>query len=295
MDPLANAGPYQRIVKTPVKSFTLTEAQFDRVRAERPNLVLIEGENAVVGRPYRDWLEVHYGFPDVEAFRERFEPMFDQVVDASSKEEAPRGILLSFRDRPNRMVADTVFWPLALEQDRQWVEMNLVSVPEQPEPETKVGGYELREPDYDAVAEIEAEVAGQPRLTPAGYESMVKDSKLLRVLGGESQTAAGYLSLRTEPGGWGVIEALGLRGDASESRADLVRWCVAWLRNNGGRRVRIRVGIDENLALKTLRELGFTPGETGLDYTRTIDKAEALAKIAERQAHGTVIKFGDWR
>ena len=49
LDPLANAGPYQRLLKYPVKSVTLTEAQFNRVQERRPNLVVNATEAMIVG------------------------------------------------------------------------------------------------------------------------------------------------------------------------------------------------------------------------------------------------------
>jgi len=301
LDPLANAGPYQRLSKSPVKSFSLTEAQYERIKAQRPDLLVSEGDSAVIGHPFRDLLEVHYAFPDVEAFRDRFEAMFNRVVGASSKAEAPRGLVIAFRDRPNRPVAETLFWGLALDEGQQWVEMNLVAVPEQPEPAETVGdAYSLRDvsaADFEALAAIDAEATGLPPLTADGVRSILTDARLVRLAAreGESQPA-GYVSLRTDPGGWGVIEALAVRSGAAASlRRPLIDWCIAWLRNNGGRRVRMRVAIDDSAAIAALREAGFTPGETGLDYTRTVDPAEVTAKVDERKAHGTVIKFGDWR
>ncbi len=298
LDPLANAGPYRRISRTPVKSFALSEAQFDRVRERRPELVLIENDAAVVGRPFRDFLEIHYGFPDVESFRDRFAEMMERVVAASSPDEAPRGLLLSFRDRPNRMVADTVFWPLALDQGEQWVEMNLVAVPEQPEPENGLGDgltvSEAGKDDNDTIADLDASVLGLPRLTTAGVATVFENAKTVRVLRRGSQPV-GYVALAGEPGGWGIIESMTLTPDAEGARESVLRWCIAWLRNNGGRRVRTRAGIDDSKLLKVLRDAGFTPGETGVDYARTVDYKETRAKIDERQAHGTVIKFGDWR
>src|SRR3990172_5804045 len=162
LDPLANAGPYQRLSKSPVKSFSLTEAQYERIKAQRPDLLVSEGDSAVIGHPFRDLLEVHYAFPDVEAFRDRFEAMFNRVVGASSKAEAPRGLVIAFRDRPNRPVAETLFWGLALDEGQQWVEMNLVAVPEQPEPAETVGDayalQDVHETDFEALAAIDAEV-----------------------------------------------------------------------------------------------------------------------------------------
>jgi hypothetical protein len=86
-----------------------------------------------------------------------------------------------------------------------------------------------------------------------------------------------------------------LKEEAAPARKALLEWSVAWLRNNGGRRIRKRCGVDDVLELSVLKELGFTPGEAGLYLTRSVDKGEVEAKLAERKAHGTIIKFGDWR
>lgn len=300
LDPLANAGPFQRLLRNPVKSLSLTEAQYERVKASRPELVMTEGEAAVIGMPLRDFLEVHYAFPDLESFVERFLDLFERVVAASSKEEARRGLVLAFRDRPNRMTADTVFWSVALDQGEQWVEMNLVAVPEQPEPSAELTGgvsmVEVGPSDEPALANVEAAATGLPPLTPGGIRTLRENSRLLRLVRSQAAgEASGLLALRTEPGGWGVIDLALLKDEAEALRKPLLQWAIAWLRNNGGRRVRQRVGVDAKTQLSALKELGFTPGEAGLYLTRSVDKAEVQAKLAERKAHGTVIKFGDWR
>lgn len=299
LDPLANAGPYQKLMANPIKSFSLTQAQFERVQAKRPQLIVREGEAWVVGFPYRDFLEVHYAFPEIEMFTERLVELFERVPAASNKEEAPRGVLVRFRDRPNRGVAETLFWTLALEEGPQWVEMNLVAVPEQPEPEASLeGGFQVREAtaaDYDTIARLDGEAHGLPALTRAGVEGLIENAKTVRVIADGAGASVGYVALRTEPGGWGVIDEWVLKPEASAGAAPLLRWCIAWLRNNGGRRIRRRLLVDDSASIALLRAAGFLPGETGLDYTRPIDPAEVKARIEERKAHGTIIKFGDWR
>ncbi|HXH20620.1 MAG TPA: hypothetical protein VNN10_01230 [Dehalococcoidia bacterium] len=296
LDPMANAGPYQRLLKNPVKSVSLSEAQYDWVKANRPQLVVTEGEAAVIGLPLMDFLEVNYAYPDIEMFVDRFPAMLEKLSAATDKKEAPRGMVLAFRDRPNRMTADTVFWSVGLEEGEQWVEMNLVAVPQQDEPGPEAGDYSLVEADDKEIAQVEAEVTGRTPLTPNGVKRLRENAKLVRVLrpkpGGP---AAGLLALRTEPGGWGVIDLALIKDEAAHARKDIFAWAVAWLRNNGGRRVRKRCGVDDSAELTALKELGFTPGEAGLYLTRSVDKAEVEAKLAERKAHGTIIKFGDWR
>jgi ribosomal protein S18 acetylase RimI-like enzyme len=300
LDPLSKAGPYQKLLANPVKSFSITEAQFERVQSTHPDLIVRDGESAVVGLPYRDYLEVHYAFADIEVFRDRLEDLFNRVTKASNKQQSPRGVLLRFRDRPNRPVAETVFWSLALDQGPQWVEMNYVAVPEQPEPENALeGGFEVREAnesDYEAIARLDGEASGLPPLARAGVESIITNAKTVWVVTGSDGAAVGFVALRTEPGGWGVIDEVALQADvAGPLGKPLLAWCIAWLRNNGGRRVRRRVLVDDAASIALLREAGFLPGETGLDYTRPIDPEELKAKIEERKAHGTIIKFGDWR
>jgi hypothetical protein len=298
LDPMANAGPYQRLVRNPVKSFTLTEVQYQRIADRRPQLIIAEGDAAVIGRPYRDFLELHYAFPDVESFKDRFTEMVLRCLAAASPEEAPRGALLSFRDRPNRPLAETIFWSLLLQEGPQWVEMNQVAVPEQPEPEGAIeGGFNLVEatlPQHQELAEIESTTSGLPPLTLGGVASLVENARCLRLVKDPSGANVGFLSLRTEPGGWGVIEALSLLAEHSSLREPLLRWSIAWLRNNGGRRIRRQAYLDDP-ELAQLRDLGFAPGETGLDYYGSLDADERARKEEERRAHGSMIKFGNWR
>jgi hypothetical protein len=283
----------------PVKSFSISEAQFNRVSERRPDLVAIAGSSGMVARPYRDYLEVHYAFPDTDAFRREFAEMFNRVVEASSKEEAPRGVILSFRDRPNRNLAETLFWPVFLQEGRQWVEATWIAVPEQPEPESGLGnGFQVREAteaDRAAIAELDAAASGQP-LSDAGVTSIYEDARWLQVVTDSSGVVVAYLSLRTEPGGWAVIQEAVIGQDVRERIGEpLYRWAVAFLRNNGGRRQRRRVYLDDAAELTLLRDLGFSPGEAGLDYHRPVDASEVEGKIDERKSHGWFITLGDWR
>lgn len=300
LDPLANATPWQRHMKRPVKSFTLTEEQYGRIEKQRPELIITEDESVVVGHPLRDFLEVHYAFPDVQTFGSRFNELFDRCARASSREEAPRGVLLHFRDRPNRARAVTLFWASALVEAGTWVEMDWLSVPEQPEPEEVLeGGYKVRDAtdaDRDTVSRLEGEVVGLAPLTPQGVSSLYEDANWLKLVTTSSGVPVGCVALRREPGGWGIIDhVLLLEAVRDELREPVTRWCIAFLRNNGGRRQRRRVYLELEPDVSLMRELGFVPGETGVDYTRPVDSNDVQQYMEERKAHGTLIKFGDWR
>ena len=299
LDPLANAGPWQRAVKRPVKSFTLTQAQYARIEEARPELIVADGEATVVARPHRDFLEVHYAFPDVQEFGDRFNEIFDRCTRASNKQEAPRGVVVSFRDRPNRALAETIFWESALAEGGHWVELDWLAVPEQDDPGDSIeGGFQVRDAtqaDRDTVSRLEAEVVGLPPLTSKGVDSLYEDARWLKLITTSSGVPVACVALRTESGGWGYIDhVFVLHAVQEQLRAPLLRWIVAFLRNNGGRRQRRRVFLEDAADVSLMRDTGFTPSETGVDYTRPVDPADVQQTIEDRKS-GTMIKFGDWR
>ncbi len=300
LDPLANAGPHQKLLKNPAKSFGISAAQFDALSANHPELIISEGESAVVGMPYRDFLLIYYSFPNLDTFMERFTDLFNLCAEASSKAAAPRGIALSFRDRSNRSQAETLFWSMALEDGSEWVEMTLASVPEQPEPESElVDAYRVREAtaaDAAAISDLEASVFGLPALSEAGMASLIEDSACLRLIVDDAGDAAGYFGLRTEPGGWGVIEELVINEEsAAQLSGPALSWAIAWLRNHRSRRMRREVRLGDSVQIAALQGAGFVPGEAGLIFTQATDRGETRSAIEDRKAHGTRIKFGNWR
>ena len=300
LDPLANASPWRRHIKRAVKTFTLTEAQYARIEEKRPQLIAMDEDRVVVGQPLRDFLIMHYAFADFPAFSDHFRDLFDRCAYASSKEEAPRGVILSFRDRPNRARAVTIFWECALVEEGHWVEMDHLAVLEQDDPGDSIeGGYKVRDAtdtDRDTVAKLEAEVVGLPPLSAGGVDTLYENSDWLKIVTTSSGVPVGCAVLRREPGGWGIIDHVFLLNAVRDQlREPVARWAIAFLRNNGGRRQRRRVYLDQNEDVALMRKLEFTPGETGVDYTRPVDPADVEQRIEERKQHGTIIKFGDWR
>jgi hypothetical protein len=300
LDPLANASPWQRHIKRAVKSFTLTQEQYARIEEKRPELIVMEGDGVVVGQPLRDFLVMHYAFPEVPEFSDGFKEVFDRCTRASSKQEAPRGAILSFRDRPNRARAETLFWDCALIEAGHWVEVDHLSVPEQDDPGDSIeGGYQLRDAtdaDRDTVARLEAEVVGLPALTAGGVQTLFENSNWIKLVTTSSGVPVGCAVLRREPGGWGIVDHVFLlQAVRDQLREPVARWAIAFLRNNGGRRQRRRVYLDQTVDVALMRSLDFVPGETGVDYTRPVDPADVEQRIEERKSHGTIIKFGDWR
>src|SRR5262249_42988037 len=150
------------------------------------------------------------------------------------------------------------------------------------EPSNELGEYEVVEVDGSnegTVRDLEAAVTGMAPLSAGGMQSLRENSKALRLVRAKSGEAAALLSVRTEPGGWGVIDLMLVREGADSVRRPLLDWSIAWLRNNGGRRTRTRVDVDDSAQLSALKDAGFTPGEIGLLFMRTVDKAEMDAKM----------------
>ena len=299
LDPLANAGPWQRATKRGIKTFTLSQEQYDRVAQRRPQLIVSEEDAVVLGRPYRDFIEVHYAYGEVPAFRDTFKPMLTAMLSASSRDEAPRGVVLAFRDRPNRPMAAQLFWETALEESKHWVEVEYTSVPEMEAPSNELEHgltmHEATEGDREQVAMVEAEATGQPRLSEAGLDSLYESARWLYVVRDASQRAVGVIAMRRD-GSWGLIDELLILPELRESLSEpLSRWAMAFLRNNGGRRQRRRVNLEDDEELQMMRRLGYTPGETGVDYVRPVEDADIQDQVEERKSHGTIIKFGNWR
>jgi hypothetical protein len=197
-------------------------------------------------------------------------------------------------------MANTVFWGMLMEEGREWVEMSRVAIPEMAEPDDAiVEGFRVRaatDADRETIAGIEAAASGKPRLSDAAVGLLLEDNRWLRIVEDGNGTPVALQVLRTEPGGWGIIQLSAVRPEhADRLRQPLYEWTMAFLRNNGGRRIRQVVYLEDTSTLALLREAGFTPGETGLDYTRTVDQTEIESRLDERKSHGTVVKFGWWR
>jgi hypothetical protein len=299
LDPLANAGPWQRATKRGVKTFTLSQEQYDRVAERRPGLIVTEEDSVVLGRPYRDFIEVHYAYAEVPAFRDSFKPMLKAVLAASSREEAPRGVILAFRDRPNRPIATQLFWEATLEESKHWIEVEYLSVPEMDPPSDQLeGGFSVREAtdaDRDAVARVEAEATGLTPMTSAGIDSLYESARWLYIVDDASSRPVGVVAMRRD-GSWGLIDEVFVAPDARTAlREPVARWVLAFLRNNGGRRQRRRINLEDDDELQMMRRLGYAPAESGVDYVRPVEDSDIQEKVEERKSHGTIIKFGNWR
>jgi ribosomal-protein-alanine N-acetyltransferase len=300
----AAAGLFQRIQRSPLRNldprFT-SEADVERLQEEHPGLVAAEEKGAILLKPWGDWLWLTYGFDDPDALRQRFQPLFEQIVKRLDSARWPGAILLRFTDHPNRPFVEPVLTGCAFELTYEWMEMNLFELPESVPPSSRVApGYLLRpaaEADLPQYIELDRQAFGAPRpMSLAAAREKLATVSLFQVLVSEADgRLAGFLSLLRWPQATGAVDDIAVRRDLQGRGLGeaMMRWALAWFRQEGMRRAWLDVLLNNAPALSLYRKLGFTPGTTGLTYRRPLDKKE-VRRVMQSQ-RGTYIKFGGWR
>jgi ribosomal-protein-alanine N-acetyltransferase len=302
---------FQRIQRSPLRNldprFT-SEADVERLQKEHPELVAAEEKGVMLLKPWGDWLWLTYGFADRDALRQRFQPLLERLLkglDAArlpgGQARWPGGVYLRFIDHPNRPFIEPVLTGCAFELRHEWMEMNLFELPEVGQPSPQVApGYLLRpatEDDLPEYIELDRQAFGAPRpMSLAAAREKLASVSLFQVLVSEDDgRLAGFLSLLRWPQATGAVDDIAVRTDLQRRGLGeaMMRWALAWFRQEGMRRAWLDVLLDNAPAISLYKKLGFTPGATGLTYRRPLDKKE-VRRILGRQ-RGTYIKFGGWR
>ena len=314
---------FQRIQRSPLRNldgrFT-PEADVTRLERERPELVAVEEKGVILLKPWGDWLWLVYGFADRDALRQRFQPLLEGLVkgldaarlpgppvrQAGGQARWPDGIRIRFTDHPNRPFIEPVLVGCAFVIEHEWMEMDLLELPEAdarragpPSPQV-APGYFLRpatESDLPEYVELDRQAFGAPRpISLRAARERLATWALFQVLVSEADgRLAGFLSLLRWPQATGAVDDIAVRPDLQGRGLGeaMMRWALAWFRQEGMRRAWLDVLLGNAPALSLYRKLGFTPGAVGLTYRRPLDKKE-VRRIRESQ-RGTYIKFGGWR
>lgn len=300
----AAASLFQRIQRSPLRNldprFT-SEADVERLQEEHSGLVAAEEKGGILLKPWGDWLWLTYGFADQDALRQRFQPLFEQIVKRLDSARWPGAILLRFTDHPNRPFVEPVLTGCAFELTYEWMEMNLFELPDNGSPSSRVApGYLLRpaaEDDLLEYIELDRRAFSAPRpMSLAAAREKLATVSLFQVLVSEADgRLAGFLSLLRWPQATGAVNDIAVRPDLQGRGLGeaMMRWALAWFRQEGMRRAWLNVLLNNAPALSLYRKLGFTPGTTGLTYRRPLDKKEV--RRVTRSQRGTYIKFGGWR
>jgi energy-coupling factor transporter ATP-binding protein EcfA2 len=267
------ADPFEKLLNNRFALLDLTREQFSRLLSERPDLVALEGESAVLGFPYRDHLVIHYSLPDLATFLARFSDLFRRCVAVASQEETPRGVLVRFHDRSHRRLTDAVFSQIRLAQGPAWVDMGSTEAPKLARPGWLAEGYEVREASFEDLAAIgELDIAsGNKPLTEGGLLTLARESRTGQIVQDKDGQTVGFFNLRIEPAGVGVLEAPLLhprvRGRLVEP---VLLWSLDWLSNQGAGRFRQRVNATDDVTLRALKKAGFVQIKAGLTYQREL-------------------------
>lgn len=298
------ANLFQRIQRSPLRNldprFT-PEADVARLDKEHPELVAVEEKAAMFLKPWQDFLWLVYGFADRDALRQRFPPLLERLVKGLEAARWPGGVRIRFTDHPNRPFIEPVLTGCAFEVHDEWMEMDLLELPEAGPPSPGLGpGYVLRpatEDDLPEYVELDRQAfrAHRPMSLEAARQKLAAVDSF-QVLASEADgRLAGFLCLLRWPQATGAVDDIAVRPDLQRRGLGeaMMRWALAWFQQEGMRRAWLDVLLDNAPAFALYRKLGFTPGVTGLTYRRPVDEKE-VRRILEGQ-RGTYIKFGDWR
>jgi [ribosomal protein S18]-alanine N-acetyltransferase len=291
--------PFERGRASPVRCFDVERKEVHSLLRERRELVVASETGLMLLSPKgsRAWL--CYGFDSIDALRREFRSMLDSLAGSLKADEAKTGIFLWYTDQPNRPYIEPVLSECFFALQYEWMEMDLAVMPEEPAPSDEVEpGFILRPvaaSEYESIAIIDVAAFADDTWQAADFVEAAKRASEMRMLEERnSGRIAGYVGLVAE-GGTGKVAFLAVHPDFQRRGLGeaMLRWSLAWLRQQSMRRAKLIVRADNASAIALYRKLGFVPGRRGLVYRRPTSKQELDAIAAKRK--GTYIKFGGWR
>ncbi len=293
LDVATPSDPYRRAQRCPLRSIFLSEADFHRLERERPECIIVDDQAVLIGQPFRQTIDLQYAFPDRDAFARQFPAMLERFLAAVSQAEAPLGLRLRLTDRTSRPYLEPVLFAQAFELNREWMEMALFELPAEHAPADDIAhGFVLRPArpdDAETIAELDAAVFPTPAFTPDVVRDLVAQAPVLRVLEEPSSgRAVGFLRLRLHAPGVGYISDIAVHPDYQRRGLGeaMMRWALAWFRQEGLRRAALMVNVENAPAIALYRKLGFVFGKMGFDYRRPIDEEEVRQVLEKhRVAH----------
>ena len=292
--------PFERGRTSPVRSFDIEREEFERLRQERPELVVSDDAGVMVLSPHGGLAWLHYGFESVDALRGHFRPMLERLLSLLRSHEAQAGVFLWLTDLPNRPYVEPVLNESLFELLYEYMEMDLPELPDAPQPTDELApGFLLRAAgpdDTGTIAALVEAVFGEDTARRSVIDDNVRRSVDLRVIEEKSGgRLVGLLGCLPGPERTGEIAVMGVHPDYRRRSLGeaMMRWSLAWFREQGMRRAKLNARVDSPTAIALYRKLGFLPGRRGLVYRRPTDKRELDEMAAKRK--GTYIKFGGWR
>src|SRR3990170_3543139 len=152
--------PYRRAQRGLLRSFELSAAEFRELEREHADHIVVEGAAVLAAQPRGHQIDLHYAFPDRDAFVRLFPTMFGRLVALVDPSEGPLGFRLQLTDAPSRPYVEPVLSAQAFELIRDWLRMALAELPAGVECSDDLApGFVLRPAgpgDAEAIAQLEA-------------------------------------------------------------------------------------------------------------------------------------------
>jgi ribosomal protein S18 acetylase RimI-like enzyme len=300
LDTAVAKSTYDKAQRGALRDFRLSKDDLRSLERARPELVMLDGDAVLAGQLRQRRCDLHYAYPGRDDFVRRFPSMFARLLDGVQPSEAPTGFRFRLTDRPSRPYVEPVLVQHAFELSREWMEMTLVELPDAPLPsDDSAPGFVLRDvkpQDAQAIVELEDAAFPTPALTIDEVRDALKTAAFYRVLE-EPATGqvAGTLLGDARAGATGYVGTLAVHPNYHRRGLGeaMLRWSLAWFREQGLRRAALTVTVENAGAIALYRKLGFTPGTMGFSYQRPIDPDE-VRQVLEKH-RGSHIKFGGWR
>ena len=300
LDPPALTDTYEKAQHGVVRHVALSEDGFRAIERDKPNHIVVDDAAVLFAQPRRQRIDLHYAFPDRDAFGRQFPAMLQQLVAAVSPDDGPLGFWFRLTERTSRPYLEPVLFAHAFELRREWMEMSLSELPETGPPADGIAqGFLLREPRRDDVEQIvllEELAFPNPMLTVDAVEEALNSPSVYRVLE-ETRSGAlvGSLVAERRPVATGRVTNIVVHPDFQRRGLGeaMLRWSLAWFRQEGLHRATLNVAADNAPAIALYRKLGFTPQEFGIDYRRPIDEDEVRQVLEKNRTEH--IGFGKRR
>ncbi len=282
--------PYRRMLKSPLRSCSISEEAFRTLERDHPGRIIIDGDSILIGETYPGVVGLKYGFRDSGAFVQRFPTMLQRLLPAIDAESAPMGLRLRLTDAPSRPFIEPTLSALAFDVARDWLQMTLAKLPSGgPRGNAVAPGFALRPArgdDAEDMAQIDAAAFQYPELSVTAARAAIDEMPVVRVLeDSATKQAVGVLLLRIEPPATGYVSTIALHPDYQRRGLGeaMMRWALAWFRQKKLDSATLTVSGDNGAAIALYRKLGFTVGETGFDYRRPLDEDEVRQVLENRR------------
>ena len=291
LDRATPPDPYRRAQRGLIRHLALAESDFRALEGKRPDCVVVDGDAILIGQPRHGRIDLHYSFPNHDAFLRQFPAMLERLLPAVRHDEAPLGLRFQLTERSSRPFVEPVLSASAFEMNREWLEMRLLELPENgPATDEIAPGFVLRPArpdDLEAIVRLEDIAFPTAIMTVELAKEALRTGAMYRVLEEQaSGTLVGSLLAERGESATGHVTTVAVHPDYQRRGLGeaTMRWVLGWFRAEGLRRATLTVSTWNAPAIALYRKLGFTVGEMGFDYRRPIDEEEVRQVLEKGRA-----------